>query len=381
MKIKFNVNDILPQVTQVASVVNQKATIQILADIILKSYKDKNGDVCLMATASDNETFVSMKAPLLQDSDDDFAIAINAKDFVSTLRNLSGHTVAIETKENQTCVGKYANGHFSMPYDIADDFPIPSITGEQKEILINAQRLLNAIASTEYASATDELRPIMNGVHFDFTENGMVVVATDGMKLSKYTDTTIKASNSDDVTGLTLPSKPAHIMTLLLAKREGEVKLAYNSMNVVLSCAEFRVIARVQEGRYPNYNSVIPKNNSISAIVKRDELVGALSRVMPMGNNASELVALTFDNGVLTINAEDIDYSKSATEKISCEYEGQKFAIGFKGSTLMSVACKIANEYILFKMEEPSRAALALPKTQGDDVEYMSLLMPMLLTV
>lgn len=381
MKISFNVNEILPQVTQVASVVNQKATIQILADIILKSYTDKNGDVCLMVTASDNETFVSMKAPLLQESDTDFAIAINAKDFLSTLRNLSGLSVSIETKDNQTCVGTYTNGHFSMPYDIADDFPIPVIDEEQKEIMINAQRLLNAIASTEYASATDELRPIMNGVHFDFTEQGMVVVATDGMKLSKYTDTTIKASNGDDATGLTLPSKPAHIMTLLLAKREGDVKLAYNSTNVVLSCAEFRVIARVQEGRYPNYNSVIPKNNNIYATVRKDELTGALSRVMPMGNNASELVALTFDNGMLTINAEDIDYSKSATEKINCEYNGNKFAIGFKGSTLMSVACKIANEYILFKMEEPSCAALALPKTQSDDVEYMSLLMPMLLTI
>ena len=382
MKISFSVNDVLSQLAQVSSVCNPKAPIQILSDIVLKTFKDKTDDICLMITGSDGETFVSMKASCNSDSDEDFVCALNAKDFVSTLRNLSGQVVTIECDEqSHTCKGRYSNGHFTMPYDDADSFPVPVTDKEANEMIVDAQRLLAAIASTEYAVATDELRPIMNGVHFDMTDKGLVVVATDGMKLSKYTDELINCNSDGEMKGFTLPSKPAHLATLLLSKREGDVKLSFGEKGVVISCSDFRIIARIQEGRYPNYNSVIPTANDLTPIVKKEDLLGALNRVMPMGSVANELVALTFENGKLTINAEDIDYSKSATENIDCEYNGEKFAIGFKGSCLYGVAQKINGDRLKFKISAPTNAALVVPIEQGNGVEYISLLMPMLLNV
>lgn len=379
MKIVFNVNEILPQVTQVCSVVNPKAPMQILSDIVLKTYRTSDGELCLMTTGSDNETFVSIKSSIMSDSEDGFCVAINAKDFLSTLRNLSGQTITLETDESaHTIKGTYLNGHFSMPYEDVDAYPTPVVSEEdKKEILVDAQRLSMAISCVEHAIANDEIRPVLNGEHFDFTEDGMVTVATDGLILSRYIDKTIHFDNSGngDV-GFTLPTKPTHIIPLLLAKRNDDVKLVFNDRNVILSCNDFRIVARVHEGKYANYNSVIPNDFKHKVILKNDDLKGALSRVMPMGDSSSELVALTFDNDWVIVNTEDVDFSKSASEKVKCDYKDEKFAIGFKGSALMSVINKIQDD-VVFNLNEPYLSAMVEPKSKGADTDYITIIMPM----
>lgn len=382
-KITFMSDEILPSLAMVSSVVNPKNSLPILNDVRIETKDDGNGGTILVFMASDSETWLQMKATC-EESDKDVAICIEAKSLLQALRNLGGKRVEMTIDDDKhTVLCSYGNGRFSLPFDNANEFPLPIATiDDAKEKRIDAQKLLTAIEKAGFATANDELRPVMNGVHFDFYPYGMVTCATDGHKLAKYTDLTITFDGDANpvVDGYTLPKKPCHTLISVLANTvAGDVKISFNDRLVAVNNTMFKMTTRLIEGRYPNYDAVIPKENNKIALVDKAAFVSALKRVLPMGNSNSELVALGFNSGNMTISAEDFDFSKSASEDVCCDYTQEPFSIGFKGSVLLQMLQNIDGDVVKLAMSDASRAGVVSEDKSHECYDYTSIIMPMLL--
>ena len=381
--IKFQTEEFLPSLAMVNTVVLAKNTLSILSDVRIETKADGNGGTYAELMTSDSETWLQMKAPL-SDAEVGIVICIEAKGLLQALRNLGGKPVTMEIDDSKHIVKcDYGNGHFSFPYDDAQDFPLPMASPEgAKTQLMDAKKMLTAIEKAGFATSNDELRPVMNGVRFEFFADGMVAVASDGHKLAKYKDLTITYDNSEDQTiyGFTMPKKPCStLLNVLGSTVAGDIKVMFNDSCFTVNNTQFKMSARLIEGRYPNYDSVIPKDNNRIVTIAKNDFVSALKRVLPMGNANSELVALSFSMGMMTISAEDFDFSKSASENVGCDYAQEEFTIGFKGSTLLQLLQNIDTDNVNVMLKDPSHAGVLCEDKPNGVYEYTSLIMPMLI--
>lgn len=381
--IKFQTEDFLPSLAIVNTVVLTKNSLPILSDVRIETKADGNGGTYAELMTSDSETWLQMKAPLTE-AEVGIVICIEAKGLLQALRNLGGKPVTMEIDDSKHIVKcDYGNGHFSLPYEDARDFPLPMAAPDcAKTKLMDAKKMLTAIEKAGFATDNNELRPVMNGVRFEFFADGMVAVATDGYKLAKYKDLTITYDNSEDQTiyGFTMPKKPCStLLNVLGSTVAGDIKVMFNDHCFTVNNTKFKMSARLIEGRYPNYDSVIPKDNDRIVTIAKNDFVAALKRVLPMGNANSELVALSFSMGMMTISAEDFDFSKSASENVGCDYAQEEFAIGFKGSTLLQLLQNIDTDNVKVMLKDPSRAGVLCEDKPNGVYEYTSLIMPMLI--
>lgn len=378
--IKFQTEDFLPSLAMVNTVVLAKSTLPILSDVRIETKDDGQGGVYAELMTSDSETWLQMKAPLT-DAEVGIVICIEAKGLLQALRNLGGKPVTMEIDDSKHLVKcDYGNGYFSLPYEDAQDFPLPMAAPDgAKTKLMDAKKLLTAIEKAGFATANDELRPVMNGVHFDFLPTCMIAVASDGHKLAKYADLTITCDEIEP-SGFTMPKKPCStLLNVLGSTVAGDIKVMFNDRCFTVNNTQFKMSARLIEGRYPNYNSVIPKDNDRIVTIAKNDFVAALKRVLPMGNANSELVALSFSMGMMTISAEDFDFSKSASENVGCDYAQKEFTIGFKGSTLLQLLQNIDTDNVKVMLKDPSRAGVLCEDKPNGVYEYTSLIMPMLI--
>ena len=364
----------------VNTVVLAKTTLPILSDVRIETKADGNGGTYAELMTSDSETWLQMKAPLAE-AEVGVVICIEAKGLLQALRNLGGKPVTMEIDDSKHLVKcDYGNGHFSLPYEDAQDFPLPMAAPDgAKTKLMDAKKLLTAIEKAGFATANDELRPVMNGVHFDFLPTCMISVASDGHKLAKYADLTITCDEIEP-SGFTMPKKPCStLLNVLGSTVAGDIKVMFNDRCFTVNNTQFKMSARLIEGRYPNYDSVIPKDNDRIVTIAKNDFVAALKRVLPMGNANSELVALSFSMGMMTISAEDFDFSKSASENVGCDYAQEEFTIGFKGSTLLQLLQNIDTDNVKVMLKDPSRAGVLCEDKPNGVYEYTSLIMPMLI--
>lgn len=380
--IKFNVDELVPQIAMASSVVSPNNALPILSSLRLETKTDGNGGTYLEIMASDGETWLQVKSAIAE-AETGIALCIAQKDFLQALRNLTGKFVTMNINDEKRIAScEYENGHFSLPYDDATEYPMPVQDTEQTiSKRIDAARLLTAIEKAGFATANDELRPVMNGVHFDFKQDHMVAVASDGHKLAKHMDLTIKGIVNDPDSGFTLHKKPSHVLMNVLNRQMGDVKIMFNERIVIVNNTTFKLCTRLIEGRYPNYDAVIPKDNDKEAIIDKKAFVSALKRVLPMSNESAELVSLKLDNNKLTINSEDIDFSKSASEIVPCEYNNESITIGFKGSALLQMLTNISGDKVSLLLSDASRAGIIKEKDENAlGYDYISLIMPMLVS-
>lgn len=374
-KLKFNVKDVLPQLLQVASVVVQKNTMPILDCIKLETTK-VNGNVALRLTASDGETWVSTIASI--QADDDICCCILANDIIKGLSNLDDVDVEMsfdDEKKNVTC--NYGNGFFVITYEDASTFPTNKVDFSGAcEHEINSKALLSYISMVSFATNPYELRPVLNSVHFDFFKDKMVVVATDGQRLAKITDYGI-SQNNEETNSLSLPTKPAQILTKILSTIDDVVKCKFNDKSVVFYCDSFYLLARLVEGRYPNYEMVIPTTFNHIALVDKSSILPAIKRVTPMGDANSELIQLKFEDGNIMLKTENIEFSKKAEENVKCQYKDTPLTIGFKSTYLVQSINSIDCKTIRIKMVAQDRACVIEPEANTSEVEHTRLVMPL----
>ena len=377
MEIKVQAKCLSAILKTASKVVNSKNSLPILGHVLFETKND-----VLVATVSDGEQWLSQKCEVIS-YDQELRFCVGANEFTNAINNLGDTPITITLDEQTktfTCEYGNGNGKFSMPYEDANEFPLSNIdTTDTKDFIVDSKKVLKAVELTGFATANDELRPVMNGIHFDFFEDGMVCATSDGHKLARYKDKTITSNNENGTTpNFTLPKKPANILMSILSALEGDVKLSFNDKAISINNKDFKLTARLLEARYPNYEAVIPKDNPITITADKNSLLNALKRVLPMANDQSNLVELAFKNGCVTISATDIDFSKSAQETVTCDCE-TVLNIGFKGSTLAEILKNINDDNIVIELSDPSRAGVFYSAFELTRDEYLSLCMPMLI--
>ena len=356
----------------ISRVINSKNALPIL-DCFLFELKDG----LLTVTVSDSETTMTTTLEVVE-SDTDGRFAITARNLLDALKEIPEQplTFDIDLKSLEMTVF-YQNGQYSLVGQNADEFPTPVALGENAvRVGIDAQVLLNGINRAIFATADDELRPVMNGIYFDITTDSITMVASDGHKLVR---SKTLAAHGNERAAFILPKKPAVLMKNLLPKEEGPVSIEFDERNAVFTLENYRMVCRLIEGRYPNYNSVIPSNNPNKITIDRQQLLGALRRVSIFSSQASSLVKLCMSADRMVINAQDIDFSTSAKETLTCQYAGTPMEIGFKSSFLIDILNNIPSDDVLIELADPSRAGVITPIEQEEDEDLLMLLMPMML--
>ncbi len=353
-------------------VINSKNSLPILADFV---FDINNG--MLQLTASDSENVMTTQLELT-DIDGYGRFAVGNHDLLEAVKGFSEQPITFDI-DQQANIAKisYQNGLFSLPVESADEFPMAQKVSEGAiEIVIPNLLLAENINRTLFATAQDELRPVMNGIYFDLTTECLALVASDGHKLVRNKILTI---HSDQPASFILPKKPASLLKNLLGKDGGDVIIRFDERNAQINYGDGELICRLIEGRYPNYNSVIPQNNPNLLTVDRLSLLAALRRVQPFANDSSNLIRFHVEGGTLQLDAEDYDFSKTATERMLCEYNGQPMSIGFKGSSFIEILSNFDCSEVIIQLADPSRAGLVLPSEQPENQDVLMLMMPMLI--
>ncbi len=353
-------------------VINSKNSLPILGDFLFEVVDGR-----LYLTASDSE--VMMKTSLeLTENDGNGRFCVGNHDLLEAVKGISEQPISFDVDQtaNIAKIG-YQNGMFSLPVENADEFPQPQqVSDSATTITISTPMLAENINRSIFATAQDELRPVMNGIYFDLTPEYLAVVASDGHKLVRNKVLTIK---SEQPAAFILPKKPASLLKGLLGKQGGDVIIRFDDRNAEINFEDGVIVCRLIEGRYPNYNSVIPQSNPNQLTVDRLGLLAALRRVQPFANDSSNLIRFHVENGTLQLDAEDYDFSKTATERMSCDYNGMPMSIGFKGSSFIEILSNFDCEQVVIQLADPSRAGLVLPSEQPENQDVLMLMMPMLI--
>ena len=353
-------------------VINSKNALPILGDFL---FEIENS--VLHLTASDSENVMKTQQDLIE-SDGDFRFAISNHDLLEAVKGFSEQPITFDVDLEQNLVKiTYQNGLFSLPVDNADEFPVAQpISDFAKSIVLPNATLAENINRSLFATAQDELRPVMNGIYFDLTPDHLAVVASDGHKLVRNKIFSIK---SEEPSAFILPKKPANLLKNLLGKDGGDVTIRFDERNAEINFGDGVLLCRLIEGRYPNYNSVIPQNNPNEVRLDRLSLLAALRRVQPFSNESSNLIRFHVEGTTFQLDAEDYDFSKTATERMTCDYNGMPITIGFKGNAFIEILSNIECPDVLIQLADSSRAGLVLPSEQPENQEIVMLMMPMLI--
>ena len=373
MKFVVSSTELLKHLNAISRVISSKNTLPILDNFLLKL----EGNT-LLITASDLETTLITRIEL-ENSSEEGLIAIQAKIMLDTLKEFPEQPLTFNIDPDSLAVEILsANGKFSIVGHNGEDFPVlPKLSENHNEISLPHDLLLSGINKTLFATADDELRPVMNGIYIELSPEEIAFVASDAHKLVRYKRSDVKYS---DVASFILPKKPASLLKNLLPREDSDVKLEFDEKNAFFTLNGFKMVCRLVEGKYPAYNSVIPLNNPNEMVIDRVEFFTTLRRVSVFANQASNLVRLKLKPSELVVSAQDIDFAISAVETIKCEYEGQPMEIGFKSTFLIEILSNLSSGDVKLKLSDPSRAGLLLPAEK--ELEYedvLMLLMPMMI--
>jgi DNA polymerase-3 subunit beta len=374
MKFVVSSTDLLGHLQAVSRVISSKNTLPILDNFLFRL--DGNE---LEITASDLESTLITKMTL-ENTSDSGSIAVPARILTDTLKEFPEQPLTFEIDNDKlSIVINSENGKFTVVGQNAGDFPqMPSIKQDQKATVeVPAEVLYNGINKTLFATADDELRPVMNGVYIELATDNLTFVASDAHKLVRYKRTDAKA---DTDSSFILPKKPASLLKNVLPKEENPVTVEFDDKNAFFSMTEYKLVCRLVEGNYPSYNSVIPTDNPNKLNIDRVEFFNTLKRVSVYSNQASNLVKLALTGNQITVSAQDIDFSISAYERLNCQYEGDDMEIGFKSTFLIEILSNLSSADVIVELSDPTRAGIMLPAVSENEAEdVLMLLMPMMI--
>lgn len=372
--MRFDVSStaLLSRLQSISKVIASKNSLPILDSFLF----DLKGNT-LTITASDAETRMVTSVEVMNVQGEGL-YAITAKNLLEPLKELPEQPLTFDIDEQtMEILIHFQNGKYSFIGQRGDTYPQQKPLKENPITLtIDSQMLLSGISRSLFATADDELRPVMNGVYFDIHTEDMTFVASDGHKLVRLRNLSIQ---SPERASFILPKKPANLLKGVLGKETEPVKITFDDNNAYITCKTFEMVCRLIEGRYPNYNSVIPQENPYKVAIDRLSFLNALKRVSVFSNPASSLVKLQLTSSEMIVSAQDIDYSTSAEEKIACQFDGMDLSIGFKATYLIEILNNINSGEVTLELADPSRAGLIVPAENEENEDLLMLLMPMML--
>ena len=369
MKFIVSSQALFKKLQTISGVLNTSNTLPIL-DNFLFEVKENN----LNISCSDLES--TMTSSLAVESKNEGSIAIPAKILLDILKTFPDHplTFSIDEKmgvEIASDYGKYKLSGFS-----GDEFPKSPVIESPSSVHLDAYIIQRAIEKSIFATGNDDLRPVMSGVFIQLSESDMTFVATDAHKLVRYRRTDVNASNASS---FIIPKKPMNLLKGILQNIEGDVKVEFNESNVSFSFDKTILTCRLIDGKYPNYEAVIPKENPNKLTIERNSFLQSIRRVSIFANKTTHQVRLKINGSELNISAEDIDFSNEASERLTCSYEGESIEIGFNSRFLIEMLNNIDTDNVVIELSAPHRAGIIVPESNEDGEDVLMLVMPVML--
>ncbi|AUP77950.1 DNA polymerase III subunit beta [Flavivirga eckloniae] len=370
MKFIVSSTYLLKQLQVLGGVINSSNTLPILDNFLFELDETK-----LTVSASDLET--TMSSSLDVESDSKGSVAIPARLLLDTLKTFPEQPLTFVVEENNTIEISSNHGKYALAYADGNEFPKAVALEDPSKTVVTGDVLATAISKTIFAAGNDDLRPVMSGVFFQFSTEGLTFVATDAHKLVKYTREDIKANQ---VAEFIMPKKPLNLLKGILAASEDEVTIEYNESNAKFTFENSELICRLIDGKYPNYEAVIPKENPNKLVIDRTQFLNSVRRVSIFSNKTTHQIRLKIAGAELNISAEDIDYSNKAEERLTCDYQGDDMQIGFNSRFLTEMLNNLGSDEVQLEMSMPNRAGILTPIDGLDEGEQVTMLvMPVML--
>lgn len=370
--MKFIVNSayLLKQLSNINGVITTNPVVPILENFLFEL--EKGG---LTVTASDLQT--SMITELQVESKEKGSIAVPARILLDTLKNLPEQPVTFSIDESTYSVEIISdNGRYKLSGENATDFPkVPAVSNDFSAE-ISSEVLSRAVNNTIFATSNDELRPAMTGVYVNLGDKNTTFVATDGHRLVRYRRTDVKSDNGN---AIIIPRKALNLLKATLPAENTEVVLNFNMANAFFKFGNIRMICRLIDERFPDYENVIPSGNNIKMTIGRNDLLGALKRISIYANKTTHQVRLKITGSELQISAEDLDFSNEANERLSCEHDGEDIEIGFNAKFLVEMLGNMDSDQIRLTMSAPNKAGVILPAEKDKSEDILMLVMPVML--
>ena len=362
---------LLKKLQIIGGVINSNNTMSILENFLVELSENK-----LTVSASDLET--TIKGVIEVESTDTASIVVPYKILIDTLKTFTEQALTFIINDNNTIDIVSNNGKYTLAYLDSQEFPTVVEIKNANRVTLMGDILATAIQSTFFATGNDDLRPIMNGVFFNFTEEALIFAATDAHKLVKYERQDIK---SEQPASFVIPKKPLNLLKGILSGSETEVTIEYNESNAKFSFDQLDYVCRLIDGTYPNYEAVIPRENPNKLIVNRTLLLNSTKRISNFASKATHQMRVKITGNSLQIFAEDIEYNNRANETIPCNYEGDDMEIGFNSKFFMEMLSNLSSDDILLEMSYSNRPGILTPADGLDEGEkiYM-LVMPTMLS-
>ncbi len=363
---------LLKNLNAISGVITSNPVVPILENVL---FEIESGN--LLITASDLQTSVIVE--LQVESKEDGSVAIPAKILIETLKNLPEQPVTFSIDDqNYNIEINSDNGKYKLAGENSADFPKVPTLNDGFSSAIDSGILNSAISNTIFSTSNDELRPAMTGIFFKLSNSSGTFVSTDGHRLVKYIRTDIKGDEVDH--DMIIPRKSLNLLkSVIPSDKSTDINLEFNASNAFFSFENVKMVCRLIDERYPDYDNVIPNDNSNIVILDRSEILGSLKRISIYANKTTNQVRFKISGSEILISAEDLDFSNEANERISCEHDGDNIEIGFNAKFLIEMLSNIESDKVRFKLSEPNRAGLIVPDNMSENEDITMLVMPVML--
>jgi DNA polymerase-3 subunit beta len=370
MKFIVSSSQLLKQLQVLGGVINSNNTLPNLDNFLFELSENQ-----LKISASDLET--TMSSVVAVESDSSGSIAVSARLLLDTLKTFPDQPLTFKTEGSNTIEISSDQGKYDMAYFGGDEFPKAVSLPSPSKTVVPANILGTAISKTIFAAGNDDLRPVMSGVFFQFSSQSLTFVATDAHKLVKYTRTDVTA---DQTAEFIMPKKPLNLLKGILGGSDSEVTIEYNDANAKFTFDNVVLVCRLIDGKYPNYEAVIPKENPNKLTVDRASFLNSVRRVSIFSSKTTHQIRLKMAGTELNISAEDLDFANKADERLSCDYQGDDMQIGFNSRFLSEMLNNLSSNEVLIEMSLPNRAGILTPIDGTDEGEQVTMLvMPVML--
>ena len=370
MKFIVSSSQLLKQLQVLGGVINSNNTLPILDNFLFELSENQ-----LKVSASDLET--TMSSVVAVESDSSGSIAVSARLLLDTLKTFPDQPLTFKTEGDNTIEISSDKGKYDMAYFSGDEFPKAVSLPSPSKTVVPANILGTAISKTIFAAGNDDLRPVMSGVFFQFSSQSLTFVATDAHKLVKYTRTDVTA---DQTAEFIMPKKPLNLLKGILGGSDSDVTIEYNDANAKFTFDNVLLVCRLIDGKYPNYEAVIPKENPNKLTVDRASFLNSVKRVSIFSSKTTHQIRLKMAGTELNISAEDLDFANKAHERLSCDYQGDDMQIGFNSRFLSEMLNNLSSNEVLIEMSLPNRAGILTPIDGTDEGEQVTMLvMPVML--
>ncbi len=370
MKFIVNSSYLLKQLSNINGVITTNPVVPILENFLFEIEKSN-----LTVTASDLQT--SMITEITVESKEKGNIAVPARILLDTLKNLPDQPVTFSIDESTYSIEISSdNGRYKLSGENATDFPkVPSVSNDFSAA-ISSEVLARAVNNTIFATSNDELRPAMTGVYVNLGEKNATFVATDGHRLVRYRRTDVKSDNGNSII---IPRKALNLLKATLPTENTDVSIDFNMSNAFFKFGNIRMICRLIDERFPDYENVIPSQSTIKMTINRQDFLSSLKRISIYANKTTHQVRLKITGSELQVSAEDLDFSNEANERLSCEHEGEDIEIGFNAKFIVEMLSNLDTDQIRLNMSAPNKAGVITPAEKEKNEDILMLVMPVML--